>query len=127
MSTEQLMKWMQEKTTGADSAVKKKCGTDPILQWTPGDRSRMIEQIAQNAAKTAGMDDQCYSNLKEFAAFFCSLPDAQQQKAMQDGLKIPGTGKDIFWVFTPEHARALKPRCSKLVDAINNVEKAVPK
>ena len=127
MSTEQLMKWMQDKTTGADSAMAKKCGQDPIRSWTNGDRSRMIEQIVQNAAKTAGMDDQCYANLKEFAGFFCSLPEATQQKATQEGLKIPGTGKDIYWVFTPEHARALKPRCGKLIPAIKNVESAVPK
>jgi hypothetical protein len=127
MSAEQIMKWMQDKTTGADSAMAKKCGKDPILAWTPGDQSRMLEQIEQNAAKTAGMDDQCYANLKEFAAFFCSLPEATQQKATQEGLKIPGTGKDIYWVFTPEHARALKPRCSKLMNAIQSVDRAVPK
>ena len=127
MSTEQLMKWMQDKTTGADSAVAKKCGKDPILSWDSSDQRKMIEEIAQNAAKAAGMDDQCYSNLKEFAGFFCSQPEAVQQKAIQEGLKIPGDGKDIFWVFTPEHARALKPRCGKLMSAIKNVERAVPK
>lgn len=127
MSTEQLMKWMQDKTTGADSAMAKKCGKDPILSWTPGDRDKLVEEITSNAAKTAGMDDQCYSNLKEFAGFFCSQSEAIQQKATQDGLKIPGSGKDIFWVFTPEHARALKPRCAKLIPAIKSVEGAVPK
>lgn len=127
MSTEQLMKWMQDKTTGADSAMAKKCGKDPILSWDSSDQRKMIEEIAGNAAKAAGMDDQCYSNLKEFAAFFCSQPEAVQQKAMQEGLKIPGAGRDIFWVFTPDHARALKPRCTKLMTAIANVDRAVPK
>ena len=127
MSAEQMIKWMQERTTGADSALAKKCGKDPIRSWTNGDRNSMIEQIAQNAAKTAGMDDQCYSNLKEFAGFFCSLPEATQQKATQEGLKVPGSGKDIYWVFTPEHARALKPRCSKLMNSIQSVDRSVPK
>lgn len=127
MSTEQLMKWMQDKTTGADSAMAKKCGKDPILSWTPGDRGKLVDEVTSNAAKTAGMDDRCYSNLKEFAGFFCSQPEAVQQKATQEGLKIPGSGKDIFWVFTPEHARALKARCAKLIPAIKSVESAVPK
>jgi hypothetical protein len=127
MTAEQTIKWMQDKTTGADSAMAKKCGKDPIRSWANSDRDRMIEQISQNAAKTAGMDDQCYANLKEFAAFYCSLPEATQQKATQEGLKVPGTGKDIYWVITPEHARALKPRCAKLMNAIQSVDRAVPK
>ena len=127
MSVEQLMKWMQDKTTGADSAMAKRCGNDPILKWTPGDRGTKIDEITKNAANTAGMDEQCYANLKEFAGFFCSQPEGVQQKATQDGLKIPGNGKDIFWVFTPEHARALKPRCTKLMPAMKSVDSAVPK
>jgi hypothetical protein len=127
MSAEQTIKWMQDRTTGADSAMAKKCGKDPIRSWTPGDRDRMIDQIVQNAAKNAGMDDQCYANLKEFATFFCKLPEATQQKATQEGLKVPGDGTDIYWVITPEHARALKPRCAKLTAAIKTVEGAVPK
>jgi hypothetical protein len=127
MSTEQLMKWMQDKTTGADSAMLKKCGKDPMLSWDSSDRRKIIDEITQNAAKAAGMDDQCYSNLKEFAAFFCSQPEPIQQKGTQEGLKIAGQGQGIFWVFTPEHARALKPRCTKLMTAMANVDRAVPK
>lgn len=127
MSTEQLMKWMQDKTTGADSAMAKKCGKDPIRSWDSSDHARMIEEITRNAAKAAGMDDQCYANLKEFAAFFCSQPEAIRDMGTRDGLKIQGTGTDIFWVFTPEHARALKPRCLKLTTAMQTVDRAVPK
>ena len=58
MSVEQMMKWMQDKTQGADSAMAKKCGKDPILSWDSSDHRRMLEEIAANAAKTAGMDDQ---------------------------------------------------------------------
>jgi hypothetical protein len=127
MSTEQLMKWMQDKTTGADSAMAKKCGKDPILSWDSSDQRKLIEEITQHAAKAAGMDDQCYANLKEFAAFFCSQPEPIQQMGTKDGLKIAGGGQGIYWVFTPEHARALKPRCTKLMTAMAAVDRAVPK
>ena len=48
-----------------------------------------------------------YSILPEWAAPFYALSAAEQQKAASNGLSIPGTGTNIFYVYTAQEATLL--------------------
>ena len=104
---------MAQNMVDVEAHLVKKCGTDPAQV----DPRRERENARRAGAKAAGMSDDCYDKLKEFALAFCKLSPAQQQAAVQNGIKVPGQGKGE-WVFTADEAKALQPRCSELVPAI---------
>ena len=111
-STAQLQAAMEKNRVDLDEHIRKKCG-EPASKY-----GQFNATEAQKAgAKAAGMSDNCYAKLKEVTLFFCKgLPRDQQKVATDQGIRSPGSGKDIFWVFTADEAIAMLPRCGQLVE-----------
>jgi hypothetical protein len=122
----QFMKTTQKNSEDAQKAMDKKCGEDPMKIWSKKNQEWMLDYLAGKAAESVGMSKGCYAVLKEFADYFCSLPEATQEKAVREGIAIPGGGK-AFWVFTPQHASALKPRCARLNAQMEELERGRPR
>ena len=100
--------------------LAKKCG-EPASKYVY-DKNKEYEAARKAGAATAGVSENCYDKLKEFALAFCKgLTPAQQKTAMEQGIKVPGQGSGIFWVFTPDEAKALFPHCGELVSALKTV------
>jgi hypothetical protein len=92
--------------------LQKQCGPDPGN--TRGEFTRRYEDAKNVGSKTANMTE-CYAKMEEHAFSFCQLSESEQAKAQNAGLKAPGTGTNVFWVFTAAEAKAYKPRCERLV------------
>jgi hypothetical protein len=60
----------------------------------------------------------CYARIEEHAFSFCQRPEAEQSQAQNGGLRVPGTGTDVFWIFAEDEAKAYKPHCERLVSAM---------
>ena len=91
--------------------LQKQCGPDP--NTTRNEFTRKYEDSRNVGSQTANMTD-CYAKIEEHAFSFCQLPESEQTKAENGGLKVPGTGTDVFWIFAEDEARAYKPRCERL-------------
>ena len=111
-STAQLQSAMNQNRLDLDAYLLKKCGE-------PASAYRNFDGNAARAAgaKAAGMSDECYDKIKEFALAFCSLTPAQQKTATEQGIRAPGKGR-AEWVFSADEAKALAPRCGELVGPI---------
>ena len=103
-----------------------KCGDDPTAMWTKQNQEWLLNYVEMEAAKSQGMSQGCYAVLKEFAEYFCGLPEETQEKATKDGIAIPGGGK-AFWVFTPQHASAIKPHCPRFKTLKDDLDRAKPR
>lgn len=99
---------------GADmqALTQQKCG--PSSNDTRDQVTRKFDDARDIGPQTAKMTE-CYARIEEHALSFCQLPESEQTKAQNGGLKVPGTGKDVYWVFTVDEAKAYKPRCERLV------------
>jgi hypothetical protein len=116
-----VMKIMEKNQKDLESFLVKRCGV-PASKYDLSQKIR--EYVAAHAAgaKAAGVTEQCYDKLKEFATAFCKgLTPAQQKAATEQGIKVPGTstsGSDVFWVFTADEAKAFFPRCGELMQGL---------
>jgi hypothetical protein len=113
-SDAQLQKAMAQNRTDLEAHLLKKCG-EPASKYRDFDAN----SARRVGAKAAGLSDECYDKLKEFALAFCQLPLAQQKTATEQGIRVPGKGRGE-WVFTADEAKALAPRCSDLLRAIKD-------
>ncbi len=113
-STAQLQSAMNQNRLDLEAYLVKKCGE-------PASTYRYFDGNAARAtgAKAAGMSDECYDKIKEFALAFCTLTPAQQKTATEQGIMAPGKGR-AEWVFSADEARALAPRCADLVGQIKD-------
>ena len=120
-SNAQLMKAMENNRLEVERMLTKKCGEDPSKY----DQRKGYEAAHKAGANAAGLTEKCYDALKEHVLAFCNLSPAQQQTAMEKGIKAPGQGSG-FWIFTADEAKAMSPRCGELVPAINATGFKVP-
>jgi hypothetical protein len=56
-----------------------------------------------------------YGFLKEWVGPFCVLTKQQQEDAVAVGIKIPGTGPAIYWVYAKSEAKLLFDHCDTLM------------
>ena len=56
-----------------------------------------------------------YAVLKERVEKYCSLSKEMQADAEKNGIRVPGTGKDIYWVFPRGFAIWVGPDCDHLM------------
>ena len=113
-------KLMERMTTRMDSIVTSKCGPDPSNY----DASRMAREALAKGSDTAALgNDMAYRAWKEWALEFCNYveklmkqPDGKEQveKMKAEGLRIPGYGTGMFFVYTASEATLLLERCPKL-------------
>lgn len=95
------------------AALARVCGLDP------SERSRM-QSDAQGHATAAGVaaggfTAREYAVIKERVVPFCRAQDA----AAGDGdVHLPGRGTNVYFVYTPAEAAALRTRCGALMQAL---------
>jgi hypothetical protein len=109
----QLEKMMAKNQLDLEKHMDQKCGKDP----SKFNERNAHDNARRNGAKAADMTEACYDKLKEVVLGFCRMSPELQQTATQNGIRVPGKGKGV-WVFTPNEAQAIKPKCGALVPAI---------
>lgn len=92
--------------------LDKKCGkVPPATTHDPGDTYRKAHA---NGAKEAGMSEYCYDVMADRVIAFCKLPNKEQVKAVEKGIRIENVGE----VFTADEAKAIQPHCGELMPAL---------
>jgi hypothetical protein len=116
-TTDYVQKQMEKNREDLEKYLTKKCG-EPVSKYQY-DKSKEYDAAHKAGAKAAGLGDDCYDKLKEFALAFCkTLTPAQQKVATEQGIKVPGSGAGVWWVFTADEAKAILPHCGELVGAV---------
>jgi len=96
--------------------LDKKCGKPPLPQSF--DERGAYAKAHAAGAKEAGMSELCYEVMVDRVLAFCKLSNKEQASAADKGIRVQRFGE---WVFTPDEAKALQPRCSDLMTALKNV------
>lgn len=95
------------------AAMERVCGTDP------NERHRMQNDAqghAEQAALTAGgFNAREYGVIKERVVPFCR---AAAGTATEGDVRLPGSGSNVFFVYTAAEAAALRGRCAALMQAL---------
>ena len=117
-STDYVMKQMEKNRQDLETHLLKKCGVG--RSKVEQDKFKEYDAARKAGISAAGVSPDCYDKLKEFVLAFCKgLTPAQQKVATEQGIKVPGQGSGVFWVFTADEAKAMFPRCGELVRAVN--------
>lgn len=101
----------------------KLCGEDP--RPVGSEQGTVFAKAAEAGAKEAGKgwtspsqneggNLRDYRLMKELVAKYCSLPADTRQDAEKNGIKVPGTGANIFWVFPLSFTQWVGPECENL-------------
>lgn len=136
---------MQAMATGMDSLTKKQCPNDPNV-WNPYNRAQKLDSIHNQAAEAAGLaastsslpenaetsirarfegqpfifhggrlaflTERQYSVLIERIERGCALSERPP-----GGVKVPGIGNNVYWVFTGVEMGVLTPpNCTRFSD-----------
>jgi hypothetical protein len=115
-------------TVGAEmqKGLDQHCGPDPG-HYNQGWASQQIRDALGRASDQFAEDDYAYATWKEWVTEFCKYiealkkqPDAAQKiaKLKDEGLRIPGTGAGIYYVYTASEANALLEQCDSLMPLI---------
>ena len=133
-STEEMQKKMGPIAEQMEKAIAAKCGPDPDKygpSWA-GEQARLAlgrasDDFAKGQGLEAGTEDYAYGAWKEWVAEFCHYleklkkdPDYKQKlaKILDEGLRIPGSGQGIYWVYTASEAKDLIENCDALMPLI---------
>ena len=117
---EDIPKHMERMSHRMDSLVTAKCGPDPGKY----NASQMERDALAKGSDTAALgDDDAYYRWKEWVVEFCRYleklqkqPDAPQQlaKMKDEGLRIPGSGTGVYFVYSASEVALLLDLCPKL-------------
>jgi len=125
-SGDALQKHVETVGQEMEKAIEKSCGPDPG-QYNQGWASQQTRDAIGKASDEFAEDDYAYGTWKEWVLEFCSYiaelkkqPDAAQKiaKIKDEGLRIPGSGTGIYYVYTASEANALLEQCETLVPLI---------
>lgn len=106
--------------------VEQHCGPDPD-HYNQGWANDQVRQAIGRASDQFTTDDYAYATWKEWITEFCNYiaelkkqPDADKKlaKIKDEGLRIPGTGAGIYYVYTASEATALLEQCDSLMPLI---------
>jgi hypothetical protein len=89
--------------------MKQTCGADPDT-FRSSELPKLQTRPTAAALAAGGFTDTQYAILKERVAPLCGLAEA----AGDGVVRIPGDGKNIFWVYSAEEVDTLTPRCEAL-------------
>ena len=142
---EQMQRIYAEGDVALRELLGKVCGPDP-QDWTLQKRQEKLAEIEKKAADAAGpatdsspspehgpsvaADDAfalqgmpllVYQMIKERVIAYCM---ALESGAIQPGqaVQFPGTGANIYWVFTAAEAQAIAPMCAQLMPMLQSVQ-----
>lgn len=94
----------------AKALSEAKCGLPP-------DQARQQWQSRFDAA--AKLVSDCDARIEEHVYRFCQLTPSEQASAQNGGLRVPGTGSSVFWIYTEAEAKAYAPRCARLMSLMD--------
>ena len=106
MKPDELQNAMVRMTTESDAYYNKACPLKPVADYEKSERMR---QIRTKAAKdTVSLDENDFGEMIERLLKYCELKKTMDVKPKPGGLKAPGEGKDIYWVYTESELVALQ-------------------
>lgn len=117
-TTDYVQKQIEKNREDLEKHLVNKCGVGRAK--IEQDRYGEYDAARKAGLSASGLSQDCYDKLKEFVLAFCKgLTPAQQKVATEQGIKVPGQGSGVFWVFTADEAKAMVPHCGDLVRAVN--------
>ena len=140
-TADQVQKATEKMATDLAKLSTDKCGEDP-RPYDDGWRARQVQAAEDAGAKVfaaglgtppggggpylafeqeQGQELGYYRQLKEWVPPFCNLPKKDQQAAAGKGIKIPGNGNGIFFVYTADEARLLTQQCDALMKLLSEL------
>ena len=117
---------MEDVGRETEKSLAAKCGPDPTT-FNEGWRAEKIREALGKASDQFAEDDYAYHTWKEWVLEFCNYieklkkePDAAQKlaKIKDEGLRIPGQGTGIYYVYTASEANSLLENCDSLMPLI---------
>ncbi len=94
------------------------CGYDPAEYGAAHDPSASHQPSEHAAASEVGLPYARYALLKERIVPFCALDAANRGTG---AAKVPGDGRNIYYIYEPAETELLAPRCDALQRAIQAV------
>lgn len=133
---EQTQKASQKMQADMEKLVKDKCGEDPNI-YNDGWRRRQADSaeaagirafsaalgtsqggggpfLSLERPESAPDNTELYRFLKEWITPFCHLSEAAREEAAKQGVRIPGTGTGMYYVYTAEEAKVIMKVCGRL-------------
>ena len=141
-TAEQTQKATQKMYADMTKLLTDKCGEDPSKYNDFWRRQQMeaaelagIKTFSDGIGASSGnggpflsFDEQpaddadLYRLLKEWIPIFCNLSKEAQQKAADNGVAVPGSGKGIAYVYTAFEAKLLMPLCAEIMRLLSAVQ-----
>ena len=120
MTPEQTQAGMMKMTTESDAYYKKACPWDEN-KWSDYNRSEARSAIRTEAAAQAlppsagqsaessdpGLDENEFGEVIERILKYCELKKTMDMSPKTGGIKVPGIGQDIYWIFTVSELEVL--------------------
>jgi len=125
-SPDEIQKHIESLGKEMEAAIEKSCGLDPGT-YNDGWARQQTREALGKASDQFQKDDYAYQTWKEWITEFCNYvgelkkkPDAAKQlaKIKDEGLRIPGSGAGIYYVYTASEANMLLERCDSLMPMI---------
>jgi hypothetical protein len=88
--------------------VRDRCGPDP--DQFENDRRNLQSRLPKIGEEAGGFTPTQYGVLKERITPLCAIA----QTAGDGEVRIPGDGRNIFWVYSAVEVETLVPRCAEL-------------
>jgi hypothetical protein len=118
-SPEETRRLMTKAASDTAAFMQERCGIEQgEARATFNQRSRNAQQLGP---QTANMTE-CYGKILEHSERFCMLPPADQDAAENEGLRVPGTGQNVYWVFTAGEAQTYTPNSKRLGSLMTALE-----
>lgn len=133
-SNEEMQKKMGPIAEQMEKAIAAKCGPDPDkygegwkAQQTREALGKASDDFANGQGLEPGTEDYAYGTWKEWVLEFCHYleklkkdPDYKQKlaKILDEGLRIPGSGTGLYYVYTASEAKYLVENCDSLMPLI---------
>ena len=141
-TAEDMQRLMEKMDAEMKALLKQRCGADVDVDWPIGKRAGKLEEIEARAAAAvdpsadapmpgpefqrpedsgdtelpgAAISVRAYQILKERVVPFCNAYEQGLIKLDGNPVSIPGSGRNIYWVFTAQEAAAIAPRCKELM------------
>jgi len=124
-STAEFQRITTKAATDLVAIQKKRCPLDPN-EWDGSKRTKRLEEIQLKAVEAASLAPPltvgAYGLLKERSVAFCAskLAGANTDLSVTP-VKFPGSGTDIYWVYTSDEAKLLPAKCTMLTGLLAQV------
>ncbi len=115
MKPDELQAAMMKMSTESDAYYKKACPLKPVTDYEKSERMKQIRTKAASMDSdtvtilgTGGLDENDFGEMIERILKYCELKKTMDVKPKSGGIKVPGDGKDIYWVYMERELVALQ-------------------